>query len=45
VIANEHDGVLTVGWIPQNAIDEAIRETGFEYAELVQEENFVKKAA
>jgi hypothetical protein len=45
VIANEHDGVLSVGWIPDKAIDEAIQETGFEYAALDREKDFIKKAA
>jgi hypothetical protein len=36
VIANEHDGVICIGEIPQEAIEVAKRKSGFKYAELVE---------
>jgi hypothetical protein len=38
VIANEHDGVICLGEIPKEAIDEAKGRSGFEFAELVEKE-------
>lgn len=36
VYSNQHDGLITENEIPQQAIDEAISLTGFEYAQLVE---------
>lgn len=42
VVANEHDGLVTLGEIPEEAVEEARKRTGMGYARL-QEKNFVGK--
>lgn len=40
VVANEHDGLVTLGEIPEEAVEEARKRTGMGYARL-QEKDFV----
>jgi len=41
VISNQHDGLLTIGEIPSEAIEEASKLSGLKYAEL-EKKNFVE---
>lgn len=36
VIGNEHDGVVTIGAVPEEAVEEAARRSGLRYARLVE---------
>jgi hypothetical protein len=36
IMANEHDGLITIGEIPKEAITEASRLSGLKYARLVE---------